>query len=361
MIAGIVRMSWFERLPKVELHVHLEGAIPHWALWDLVCKYGGDPSVPDLDSLRQRLEYRDFSQFIKTWSWKNKFLREYEDFTLIAEVAARDLVSQNIRYAEMFFSPSLFVRYGLEVQRLAEAVRTGLDRVHGITAAMIADLVRDYGPKAEARTLAKLKEVKDQGVIGIGIGGSEDRFPPEPFAPVFREARRLGFHTTAHAGEAAGAESIWGAIKRLQAERIGHGTRAHEDPSLVEYLGERQIPLEMCPLSNVRTRVVNRLTDHPIRRYFKQGLVVTVNTDDPRMFNTSLAKEYQSLVEECGFSRREICGLVLAAIESSWATAERKHSLQQDFMNDPSWVKDGEGHQDFLISGLRRRQSLGNK
>ncbi len=331
-------MLWFERLPKVELHVHLEGAIPHPALWELIRKYGGDPSVPDLEALRQRFEYTDFSQFIKTWSWKNQFLREYEDFTLIAEVTARDLASQNIRYAEMFFSPSLFVRYGLEVQRLAEAVRTGLDRVRGITVAMIADLVRDYGPKAEARTLAQLKEVKDRGVIGIGIGGSEDRFPPEPFAPVFREARRLGFRTNAHAGEAAGAESIWEAIRRLQAERIGHGIRAHEDPSLVEYLGEKQIPLEMCPLSNVRTGVVHQLSNHPIRRYFEQGLAVTVNTDDPRMFNTYLAKEYQSLVEECGFSRREICGLVLAAIESSWASADGKQSLKQSFMNDPSWI-----------------------
>jgi adenosine deaminase len=339
MIEGGVRMWWFERLPKVELHVHLEGAIPLPALWELIRKYGGDPSVPDLDALRQRFEYRDFSLFIKAWSWKNKFLREYEDFTLIAEVTTRDLAAQNIRYAEMFFSPSLFLRQGLEVQRLAEAVRTGLDRARGITIALIADLVRDYGPKAEARTLAKLKEVKDQGVIGIGIGGSEDRFPPEPFEPLFREARRLGFRTNAHAGEAAGAKSIWGAIKHLQAERIGHGTRAHEDPALVEYLVEERIPLEMCPLSNVRTSVVNQLANHPIRRYFEQGIVVTVNTDDPRMFNTSLAKEYQSLVEECGFSRREICGLVLAAIESSWASADRKQSLQQSFRKDPSWVE----------------------
>jgi adenosine deaminase len=333
-------MSWFEKLPKVELHVHLEGAIPHSALWELIRKYGGDPAVPDLDSLRRRFEYRDFSQFINMWSWKNQFLREYEDFTLIAEVTARDLAAQNIRYAEMFFSPSLFLRHGLEVQRLAEAVRTGLDRARGITVALIADLVRDYGPKAEGRTLTELKEVRDQGVIGIGIGGSEDRFPPEPFAPVYREARRLGFRANAHAGEAAGAESIWSAIKLLLVERIGHGTRANEDPSLVACLAEKQIPLEMCPMSNVRTGVVNQLSNHPIRKYFEQGLAVTVNTDDPTMFNTSLAKEYQSLVQECGFSRREICGLVLAAIESSWASPDRKQSLRQEFTKDPTWVNE---------------------
>jgi adenosine deaminase len=338
MNEGVMGKGWFECLPKVELHVHLEGAIPHQALWELICKYGGDPSVRDLDALRQRFEYRNFSQFIEIWSWKNQFLRMYEDFALIAEVTGRDLAAQNVRYAEMFFSPSHFLRQGLEVQRLAEAVRAGLDRARGITVSLIADLVRDYGPEAEALTLEKLKEVKDQGVIGIGLGGSEDQFPPEPFEPIYRQARRLGFHTNAHAGEAQGAKSIWGAIKHLQVERIGHGTRAHEDPSLVEYLAENQIPLEMCPLSNVRTGVVSRLSAHPIRRYFEQGIVVTVNTDDPRMFNTSLAEEYQSLVRECSFSRREVCLLVLAAIESSWASAERKQSLQQSFMSDPLWV-----------------------
>jgi adenosine deaminase len=333
-------MPWFERLPKVELHVHLEGAIPHAALWELIRKYGGDPSVPDIEALRQRFEYRGFSHFIKTWSWKNRFLREYEDFTFIAEVTAQDLAAQNIRYAEMFFSPSLFVRRGLAVQRLAEAVRVGLDRVTGITVALIADLVRDYGPKAEAATLAKLKEVKNQGVIGIGIGGSEGRFPPEPFEPVYEQARRLGFHTNAHAGEAAGAKSIWGAIDRLQVERIGHGMRAYEDPSLVEYLTEMQIPLEMCPISNVRTGAVDKPADHPIRQYFDAGIAVTVNTDDPKMFDTSLAKEYRSLVEECGFSRRDIRGLILAAIESSWLPGDRKQSLQKSFIQDPSWASE---------------------
>jgi adenosine deaminase len=256
-------------------------------------------------------------------------------------VTAQDLAAQNIRYAEMFFSPSLFVRRGLEVQRLTEAVRAGLDGAEGITVALIADLVRDYGPKAEARTLARLKEVRDQGVIGIGIGGSEEQFPPEPFEPLYREARRLGFHSNAHAGEAAGAKSIWGAIERLRVERIGHGTRANEDPSLVEYLAETQIPLEMCPVSNVRTGVVDKLANHPTRQYLKQGIAVTVNTDDPKMFDTSLAKEYRALVEECGFSREQIRALILAAIEFSWLPPQRKLSLQRSFESDPSWTDGG--------------------
>ena len=199
-------MTWYSHLPKIELHVHLEGAIPHGALFDLIQKCGGDPSVPDLTALTERFEYKDFTQFIAAWSWKNRFLREYEDFSHIAELTARDMAGQNIRYAEMFFSPSLFVRHGLEVQEITHAVRTGLSRVPEIEIALIADLVRDYGPESELTTLEKLSEVKEDGVIGIGIGGSEHEFPPEPFGSLYEEARRVGFYTTAHAGEAAGAD-----------------------------------------------------------------------------------------------------------------------------------------------------------
>ncbi len=158
--------SWFERVPKVELHLHLEGAIPLDALWTLVRKYGGDPGVPDPDSLRRRFEYRDFQHFIEIWTWKNRFLREYEDFTLIAESVARDLAAQNIRYAEVFYSPSDFACHGLRTQRITEAVRAGLSRVPGIEIGLVADLVRDYGPEMAEITLLEVNEVREKGVIG---------------------------------------------------------------------------------------------------------------------------------------------------------------------------------------------------
>jgi adenosine deaminase len=239
-------MSCFERVPKVELHLHLEGAIPHDALWDLVQKYGGDPSVPDLEALERRFEYRDFPHFIETWTWKNGFLREYEDFTFIAEAVARDLAGQNIRYVEAFFSPADFSQHGLETGKLTEAIRTGLSRASEVEVALVADLVRDYGPEKAAVTLAEVNEVRDLGVVGIGIGGSEQKFPSEPFEKVYEGARQFGFRTSAHAGEAAGADSIWGAIRILRVDRIGHGTRAEEDESLLDYLAEHRIPLEMC-------------------------------------------------------------------------------------------------------------------
>ncbi|MDH4185720.1 MAG: adenosine deaminase [Nitrospira sp.] len=331
-------MTWYSKLPKVELHVHLEGAIPHGALFDLIQKYGGDPSIPDVAALARLFEYKNFAQFLEAWSWKNQFLREYEDFSHIAELAARDMANQNIRYAEMFFSPSLFVRHGLEVQELTHAVRIGLSRAPEIEVSLIADLVRDYGPESEMTTLKRLNEVKGDGVIGIGIGGSEHKFPPEPFKSLFEEARLMDFHVNAHAGETTGPESIWGAIRHLHVERIGHGTRAHEDPELLDYLREHRTPLELCPMSNVCTGVVSDIAEHPIREYFERGLIISVNTDDPMMFDTTLDKEYELLVQECGFTRQEICRLILLGVESSWLSEDRKKLLATSFEKEPSWI-----------------------
>ena len=331
-------MTWYSKLPKVELHVHLEGAIPHGALFDLIQKYGGDPSLPDVTALARRFEYKNFTQFIDAWSWKNQFLREYEDFSHIAELTAQDMANQNIRYAEMFFSPSLFVRDGLEVQELTHAVRIGLSRVPEIETSLIADLVRDYGPESEMTILKRLNEVKDDGVIGIGLGGSEHEFPPEPFKSLYEEARQMDFHVSAHAGEASGPESIWGAIRHLHVDRIGHGTRAHEDPELLDYLREHKTPLELCPMSNVCTGVVSAMAEHPIREYFERGLIISVNTDDPMMFGTTLDKEYELLVQECGFTRQEICRLILLGVESSWLSEDRKKLLATSFEKEPSWI-----------------------
>ncbi len=330
-------MDWFDGVPKAEIHVHLEGAIPLEALNELARKYGGDPIAPDIEGLRCVFEYRDFAHFIEIWDWKNGYLREYEDFAFAAEAVVRDWARQNIRYVEAFFSPSDFARHGLKPQQIAESVRAGCSRVPGVEIALVADLVRDSGPEKADVTLSQIHEVKDQGVIGIGIGGSELEFPPELFTGVFERARKLGFHTSAHAGEAAGAASIWGAVRSLGVDRIGHGTRAREDPALLNFLAERRIPLEMCPISNLRTGVVPSLRDHPVRDYSERGLVVTVNSDDPSMFGNSLAQEYRCLETELHFSRDEIREFVLQAIRASWLPDERKGPLIDTFRRDPCW------------------------
>lgn len=331
--------TWFERLPKVELHVHLEGAIPYDALWELLQKYGGDPLVSSMEMLKRQFEYRDFPHFIETWIWKNQFLREYEDFSFIAEAVARDLASQNIRYAEVFFSPPDFMRQGLKAQRLTESIRKGIGRVKEIEVALIADLVRDFGPERGEITLAEINEVKHLGVIGVGIGGSEHDFPPEAFETVFERARQLGFHTSAHAGEAAGAESIWGAIRSLKVDRIGHGTRAEEDEALMVYLVKQKIPIEMCPLSNVRTGVVKSYESHPVRKYFERGMLISINTDDPKMFGNSLAEEYLMLTEKHSFTRLEVKELILAGIRTSWMAEEKKKQMAAAFAKDPGWIE----------------------
>jgi adenosine deaminase len=329
--------SWFERVPKVELHLHLEGAIPHDTLWQLIQKYGGEPSVPDQKALRDRFQYRDFPHFMETWVWKNQFIREYEDYTLIAEAVARDLIGQNIRYAEVFYSPSRFLRYGLQTQEITRSIRRGLSRIPRIKVALVTDLVRDYGPDNATETLADINEVRDSGVIGITIGGSEQDYPPEPFASVYEKARRIGFHTSAHAGEAAGPDSIWGAIRSLKVDRIGHGTRAVEDPRLLEYMAATRIPLEVCPLSNVKTGVVKSIDAHPVRRFFELGLPVTINTDDPKMFGNTLAEEYQLLVDRLGFSTDEVRSLIMQGIQSSWLEESAKKRLVEDFRKDKNW------------------------
>ncbi len=336
-------MSWYDSVPKAELHVHLEGSIPHEALFALIQKYGGDPSVPDLDALAERFRYAGFPEFIERWIWKNQFLREYEDFAYIAENIARDFVRQRILYAEMFFSPSSFSRKGLSVQKVAHSIRAGLKRVPGVRIALIADLVRDFGPEFEIATLKQLYEVRDLGIVGIGIGGSEQRVPPGVFHRLYEEARRMGFRTNAHAGETMGAESIWSALRDLRVDRIGHGTRAYEDPFLVKHLAEHKVPLEMCPVSNLRTGVVNRVSEHPIRMYFNAGIPVTVNTDDPKMFQTSLAEEYRLLEEEGGWTKAEICRLILNAIEFSWQPAEDKARSIEQFTKDEHFRKYGLG------------------
>jgi len=337
MLQSRVDSDWFHRIPKVELHVHLEGSIPLNTLWELVMKYGGHSDAPNMEALQKMFRYSDFPHFIKTWMWKNQFIREYEDFTLIAEAVAREMTQMNIRYSEVFYSPPDFFNHGLNTQDITIAIRKGLELVPEVEVSLIPDLVRDYGPQKASITLSEVNEVTDQGIIGIGLGGSEQDFPPELFAEVFENARKLGFRTTAHAGEAAGSDSIWGAVNILQVDRIGHGTRAYEDATLIEYLATHNIPLEVCPRSNVCTGAVATISEHPVRRYFDQGISITINTDDPVMFDTTLAREYVSLMADLGFSISDIQSLILNGIQSSWLSSERKVSLTKLFIADPSW------------------------
>jgi adenosine deaminase len=329
---------WLERIPKVELHLHIEGAIPHAALWQLMERHGGDSRVPTVDDLPAQFVYRDFPDFIDRWVWKQGFLRDAADIETVGAGVAAELARQRIVYAEALFSPTDLPASGLPPQEVALALRRGIASVPDVEVWLIADVVRDTGPVKAARTLEALAEVAaEAGVIGIGLGGSEQLFPPEPFAPVYERARALGLRTSAHAGEVAGPASVRGAIDVLRADRIDHGTRAIDDPALVRLLAERRIPVTSCPGSNVATGSVATLAGHPIRRFFDAGVLVSIATDDPAMFGLSLAREYQALQTTFGFTDDEIRALVLTGIESAWLPDARKTKLRARFEGDPAW------------------------
>lgn len=332
-------MRDFETMPKVELHLHLEGAIPVVAMWALAEAKGDASGVGSMSELRERFAYRDFRHFIETWVWKNQLLDSYEAFIFVAESVAADLARQQIVYAEVYFSPTDFAGFGLEPGPLAMAIRTGLDRVPGTRIALVADLVRDTGPQRAARTLDRVAEVADEaGIIGITIGGSEADFPASDFGAVFARARRAGFRLSAHAGEAAGPQSVWSALDVLRVDRIGHGIRSVEDHELVSALVARRVPLEICPTSNVRTGVVTSWEHHPVGRLVKEGAVVTLNTDDPAMFDCSLAGEYRKVSRTFGFDDGVMRRLALNAVDACWAepaVRDRLRDLVVDWWERP--------------------------
>jgi len=323
----------FDIIPKIENHLHLEGAIPHETLWILIQKYGGDKSLSTFEDLKQRFSYIDFNHFIQTWLWKNTFIREYDDFTFLSDAVLKDLVNQNIKYAEIFISPSEF-RNTLEPQKIMEAISKSLINNPEIRISLIVDLVRNLGTDNAMRTLYEINEVKEYGIIGIGIGGLEKEYPPELFTEVFEQARQFGFRTTAHAGEAAGPQSIWGAIRKLRVDRIGHGTRAIEDPELLKYLVDNQIPVELCPLSNLKTRVIGSIEKHPVRTFIEMGIPVSINTDDPKMFGNCLSEEYQVLKDSFDFSDEEINTIILNSIQTTWLDEKDKVAIIKEFRED---------------------------
>jgi adenosine deaminase len=326
-------VSWLARLPKVELHLHVEGAMPRPALWQLITKYGGDETVRTLDDLERKFVQTPFFQ---SWDWVCSFLREPDDFTLLGREVARDLARQNIRYVEAFFSPTVF-RRRMTPQPVAEALRKGLDEVRSVEVRLVADLGRNLGPEGAMRTLEQVADVRGSGIIGVGLGGYEPQYAHELFQAVYERARGFGFRTTAHAGETAGPPSVWGAIRALRVDRIGHAVRAIEDPELVRYLAEQRIPLELCLTGNVRGGLVDSFSSHPVRRYFDLGIPLSLNTDDPLFFGNSLVDEFVAVQQFHGFSRDEVRSLIVSAIESSWLSADGKARLSQEFRKEASW------------------------
>jgi len=327
-------------MPKTELHLHLEGAIPLETLYELIEKQGGDPTINSIEDLEKKLTYTDFAHFLELWVWKNTFIKEKQDFEEITYQVLHDLSIQNVKYLEAYYSPGDFLRQGLSIPEITEAIIKGKEKAYrefGIRCELIIDLVRDYGPEIGMQRVEEVTPYLGKGVIGVGLGGSEQEFPADPYASVYKEAKRRGFRLTVHAGEAAGPDSIWVAIQKLDCERIGHGVRAKEDPKLITFLKETQIPLELCVVSNVKTRVCESVENHPIKRYFDEGLLVTINSDDPTMFNTSLTHEYIILAQKLKFSVQDIQQLTLNGIKASFMSNKEKESMKIKF--EQEWLQ----------------------
>jgi adenosine deaminase len=312
----------------------MEGAIPLETILSFMKRKDNDFSIISTEDVKNRFVYTDFEHFIDTWIWKNSFITEEQDFELIAYEVLKRLHHQNVHYVEAFYSPGDFSPQGLTVPGITESLLKGIQHAQqdwGIRCQLIMDIVRGDGVEVGMHRLEEVTPYLGKGVIGIGLGGNERKFPAEDYVPVYEEAKKRGFRLTAHAGEGAGATSIWATINTLQAERIGHGTRAYEDPLLVSYLRDSQMPLEMCIVSNLKTGVSPTYEDHPIGDYFREGLLVTVNSDDPTMFNTSINEEYAVLVKYFNFSLHELKIISLNGIQASFLSNNEKKFLIKDF------------------------------
>ena len=323
-------------LPKVEQHIHIVGSTrPETLLW-LSKESGTDKPFKTVKDVHGFFQYRDFPHFIETYLTVFRCITQENQFERITYEMLEDDARCNVRYVEASFSAPDHVRQGLEYGLMLDAINRGVRRAQrdfGIQCNLRIDLVRNYGPEFGMKVLDWI-ENKSDNVVSIDIGGSEQEFPPKPFARAYQRAKEMGLHLVAHAGEAAGPESIWDAIDYLKVERIGHGVTATRDSELIDYILKRDITIETCPTSNLRTGVVPSLQEHPVRTFFDKHINVTVNTDDPSMFNTDMNNEYLQLHRQLDFSSSELFKLTLNALDSSFLPETRKAQMRKSFTKE---------------------------
>jgi adenosine deaminase len=263
-----------------------------------------------------------------TFAAVSRSLAQPEDYARLAAEYVQDAIAQNVVYAELFISPSVwqFFHPKIDVRTCVQAMRAAFDTAQEhLEVKLIADITRNFGVKSGRRTVEMATGLRDLGVIGIGLGGDEAGYPAELFKDAYAFAREQGLHTVAHAGEAAGAQSVRAAVEVLEAERIGHGIRALEDPDVIALLAERAIPLEICPTSNMLTGVAKRGEQHPLVDLHTLGCMVTIDADDPALFRTSLTNEYAYVEQVAG--RDALLRFIKNAIDASFADESRKAAL----------------------------------
>jgi len=320
--------------PRAELHLHFQGAIRPATLLGLARRHSIALPVDDLPALREWFRFRDFAHFVEVYALLRACLVEPADYELVTYELGSELAGQGVRYAEVTFTPGPEVYRGPR-ETFFDGLSAGRERVRrelGVELRWIFDIPRrtvtlhPHMPLADFITDCAINGRYD-GVVALGLAGTELGYPPEPFEPWFDRARAAGLHSVPHAGETAGPASIWGAVRALGAERLGHGVRAVEDPALLEYLVEKRIPLEVCPTSNIALGVYPSLAEHPLRRLVDAGAVVTVNTDTPAIFGITLTAEAELLRTAFGLSNAAAEQVLQNAIDASFLLPAERSGL----------------------------------
>lgn len=325
--------TFIHRMPKIELHAHLEGSISPSTLLEMARRNGLSLPANDLAGIERLFCYDDFLGFLQVYMICARTLCTGEDFAQLTYEVLKAAAAQNIRYIELFLSSMQHRLRSLDFAELLQGIADGRERAYremGIQSGIMFDYGRQFGSEEAIEMAHEAVAGRKYGVVAFSIGGDEINYPPALFVEAFKVARAGGLGLTAHAGEAAGAESVRDAVELLGVSRIGHGIRVLEDPVLVEELRRCKVALDVCPTSNVRTGVVRSYDEHPVRRLYNAGLLMTINSDDPTLFGTTLTDEFLLAAERFGFTVDEICGLVQNAVRASFLPPEHKERLLAD-------------------------------
>jgi len=325
-------------MPKIELHVHIEGATSPQTYFSLAEKNKVKLPCKNLNEWEKYFEFKDFNHFIDVYGIAVSTIRKAEDFALIIEKFYEYQEQNNIIYSEAFISASLLINT-FSNQEIIEAIQFGIqngESKYNTKVNLIPDISRHL-PNTQNEVLKLVIEGYKKGIfIGLGLGGMEVNYPTNLFTDTFAKAKKAGLKVVAHAGEAAGAKSVWGAINDLKVDRIGHGIRSIEDKKLIKYLGDNQIPIEVSPTSNYHLGLINITEKHPIRKMIDSGLMCTINTDDPAMFSTNIATEFELLYSQ-GFTLEELYQLNKNAIDASFLGFDEKLKYYE-IINEKSYL-----------------------